>query len=153
MKKAIVAILFLVATTAHAGLFGSDDPPKDLMASYISVMMGLNNLQPLGFTVQQFTDTYKADKTKWQKDGGGWIFHVDRADKMTGGKTEIVIQFQQVKDGKAIVSKWVVDKDYLPENIISGMLYRTRTDMVAAGMIKDEPAKIEAPKKSAKARK
>jgi hypothetical protein len=153
MRKILFTVLLLIGVSAQAGLFGSDEVPKELMSSYVAVMMGMNNLQPLGFTVQQFTDTYKADKTKWQKEGAGWIFHIDRADKMTGQKTEIAIMFQQVNGGKAMIPKWVIDKDYLPESIITGMLYRTRTDMIAAGMIKDEPAKLAKPRKHARSGK
>ena len=152
MKAFILLMGLTIGMQANAGLFGSDEPPKDFLSGNISVTMGLNNLQPLGFTVQQLTDAYKADKHDWAKDSAAWIFKVHRADKMTGKKVEIAMQFQVGTDHKAVISKWVIDGEYLTPEMISGMLYRTQSDMLAAGIIKMETAPLN-PRKPANKRK
>jgi hypothetical protein len=114
----------MLCCSAQAGLFGSDEPPKELLNSEIAGMLGTNNLQSYGFTVRQLTDAYKTGATtSWDKDGGGWIFHVDRQDKMSGQKTKIAIMFQAIKDGKAMVTKWNVDGEYLSGSLINGELF------------------------------
>lgn len=152
MRKLILLVGLMLAMNAQAGLFGSEEPSKEFLGGNIAVMMGMNNLQPIGFTVQQLSDIYKNDKTKWEKDGSIWILHVDRSDKMTGQKTEMAIMLQPLKDGKVVVPKWVIDKEYIPENAITGLLNRFQADMIAAGIIKVETAPLN-PRRPARAKK
>lgn len=118
MRKFVLTICLMMGITAHAGLFGPDEPSKDFTALKVTAIS--SSRQQVTFAIQEFVDLLKLDdanKITWEKMSDTvWALKVKRKDKMTDVTTKLGWEF--AKSGvKAVLKRMstdniVADTDY-----------------------------------------
>lgn len=110
MRKFALMICLMLGITAQAGLFGSDDPPKDFTALKVTAIT--SSRQQVTFTIQEFVDLLKLDdanKITWEKSSDTtWALKVKRKDNMTDVTTKLAWEFAK-SNGKAVLKRMSAD--------------------------------------------
>ena len=110
MRKFVLTICLMLGFTAHAGLFGSDEPPKDFATLKVTVIT--SSRQQVTFTIQEFVDLLKLDdanKITWDKSSDSvWALKVKRKDNMTDVTTKLAWEFAKT-NGKAVLKRMSAD--------------------------------------------